>query len=164
MVSPTGRIREVARSAIVEVPPSPRGAKKLRTNPDRSRLMANVRSFGNKSTELRVMQIFRTHQIKGWRRHYPLIGRPDFAFRNERLLLFVDGCFWHGCPRCYSAPRSNSKFWREKYQYNSARDRRVTATLRQQGWRVLRLWEHDLKDGSRVARRVLLLLKPRAKK
>jgi DNA mismatch endonuclease (patch repair protein) len=154
----------VVRDKVVIAPRSPRGAKKLQTDASRSRLMAKVRSVGNKTTELRVVEIFRQHQIKGWRRHRPLLGKPDFAFLNERLLVFVDGCFWHGCPRCYVAPRANSKFWREKFRYNSARDSRITEALRRQGWKVIRLWEHDLKEASHVARRVRKLLKAKKKR
>jgi DNA mismatch endonuclease (patch repair protein) len=67
--------------------------------------------------------------------------RPDFVFRQERLVIFVDGCFWHGCPRHGTRPRQNRKFWDEKIARNRQRDRLVTRQLRKQGWTVLRLWE-----------------------
>ena len=70
--------------------------------------------------------------------------RPDFVFRAQRLAVFVDGCFWHGCPLHATQPKQNAAFWREKIAANQARDRFVTRTLRAQGWRVLRIWEHDL--------------------
>ena len=65
----------------------------------RSQVMAAIRSKGNKTTELRLASILRAHGISGWRRHQPLFGKPDFVFRRERLAVFVDGCFWHGCPQ-----------------------------------------------------------------
>ena len=74
------------------------------TKKKRSAVMAAIRSHGNKDTELKLISIFRGHGIKGWRRHQPLPGKPDFVFRRERLAVFVDGCFWHGHPE--SAKRS----------------------------------------------------------
>jgi DNA mismatch endonuclease (patch repair protein) len=71
--------------------------------------------------------------------------KPDFVFRSQRLAVFVDGCFWHGCPVHGTQPRHNAKFWRDKIARNRTRDRLVTRTLRARGWRVIRIWEHELK-------------------
>lgn len=120
----------------------------------RSDVMSRIRSFGNRTTELRLIQIMKEHRITGWRRHQPLPGRPDFAFRPEKVAVFVDGCFWHGCPKCYQAPTSNSTFWKDKVTGNRARDKRVTSELRASGWRVLRLWEHDLRQPGRAVARL----------
>jgi DNA mismatch endonuclease, patch repair protein len=79
--------------------------------------------------------------------------RADFVFRKERVAVFVDGCFWHGCPRHATKPKGNAAFWRKKLAANKARDRRVNRALRRAGWRVLRLWEHELKCGARTAER-----------
>jgi DNA mismatch endonuclease (patch repair protein) len=79
-----------------------------------------------------------------------LPGRPDFVFRRQHVCVFVDGCFWHGCPRCYRRPSSNRKYWDEKVKRNRARDRRVNQELRRRGWRVLRFWEHDLEKPNRI--------------
>src|SRR5450759_4891870 len=84
------------------------------------------------------------HGITGWRRGAKLTGKPDFVFSKLRLAVFVDDCFWRGCPRHFIKPRNNAAFWRKKIAANQARDRRVTRTLRAQGWRVLRVWEHEL--------------------
>lgn len=110
----------------------------------RSAVMALIRAHGNKDTELRLIAIFRANGITGWRRHRPLFGKPDFVFPARKLAVFVDGCFWHGCPIHGTSPKQNAKFWREKIARNRARDRLVNRTLRASGWRVLRLWEHDL--------------------
>ncbi len=91
----------------------------------RSEIMAKVRSRGNASTELKALQILRRGAVTGWRRHFPIFGRPDFAFPKARLALFIDGCFWHGCPRCYSAPKSSLAFWRQKLSKNRKRDLRA---------------------------------------
>jgi DNA mismatch endonuclease (patch repair protein) len=70
-----------------------------------------------------------------------VFGRPDFVFTKDRLAVFVDGCFWHGCPRCFQMPRQNRHFWRTKIKRNRIRDRLVTRTLKERGWKVLRTWE-----------------------
>ena len=125
---------------------------------ERSRIMRSVRGRGNASTELKAVRIFREHKITGWRRHLPLIGKPDFAFPNQRLVVFIDGCFWHGCPMHLRMPATNVDYWQGKVARNVARDAKVTAELRSKGWRVLRVWECELKDPSRVARIVTEML------
>lgn len=110
----------------------------------RSHIMTHIRSRGNKSTELRLARAFRAKGITGWRRHQPLPGRPDFAFRSSRLAVFVDGCFWHGCPKHGNKPRDNIPYWRKKISGNIKRDLRVRRELRARGWSVMRIWEHDL--------------------
>ncbi|MGD0649717.1 MAG: very short patch repair endonuclease [Verrucomicrobiia bacterium] len=114
------------------------------TKLQRSALMSRVRSKGNLSTELRFAALLRAGRISGWRRHYPLFGRPDFVFLTQRVAVFTDGCFWHRCPHCYSSPKSNRAFWKSKVKANVARSKFVNAGLRRNGWRVLRFWEHEL--------------------
>ena len=70
--------------------------------------------------------------------------KPDFVFPKLKLAVFVDGCFWHGCPQHFIQPRGNAAFWRKKIAANRTRDRLVNRTLRKMGWRVLRVWEHGL--------------------
>ena len=70
--------------------------------------------------------------------------RPDFVFPKLRMTVFVDGCFWHACLLHGTKPRNNATFWRKKLAANQARDRKVNRTLRAAGWRVLRVWEHEL--------------------
>jgi DNA mismatch endonuclease, patch repair protein len=112
----------------------------------RSEVMSLIRSQGNKATELRLIAIFREAHITGWRRKQRLLGKPDFVFRQQRLAIFVDGCFWHGCPKCYRRPSSNQAFWDEKVQRNRKRDRHVKRELRKTGWRVMRIWQHQLHE------------------
>ena len=114
------------------------------TKAKRSDVMSRIRSRGNKDTELALMRVFRAHRITGWRRHQLVFGKPDFVFHKLRLALFVDGCFWHGCPKHATKPRNNAAFWRKKFAANRGRDRLVTRALRNNGWRVLRIWEHEL--------------------
>ena len=126
------------------------------TPAQRSRIMAAVRSKGNRSTELALVAVFRDSHITGWRRHYPITGKPDFAFPRARLAVFVDGCFWHGCPRCGSIPVVNRPYWEAKIGRNIQRDRAQTKELRLRGWSVMRIWEHDLRGPAlrRVARKI----------
>lgn len=134
------------------------------TKAKRSEVMSRIRSRGNLSTELRLIQIFRLHAIKGWRRNRPLFGRPDFVFPVQRVAVFVDGCFWHGCPRHYNAPAGRAAFWQQKLATNRTRDRLVTRTLTHDGWKVLRFWEHALAgDGERLANRVWKVLNDAAR-
>ena len=107
----------------------------------RSQLMSRVRSTGNVTTELRFMKLLREAKIAGWRRNFPLRGKPDFVFATARLAVFVDGCFWHGCPRHATMPANNRAFWKAKLTRNAQRDRAVTRALRASGWTVLRVWE-----------------------
>ena len=119
----------------------------------RSEIMSAVRSRGNRSTEWKIRAILIQSGIRGWRlhcRHLP--GRPDFTFFHEKLAVFVDGCFWHGCPQCGRIPHSNRDFWREKIMRNVVRDRRCRGQLRRAGWRILRIWEHDLQNPKWILR------------
>ncbi len=94
-----------------------------------------------------MMRFLKKCGLKGWRRNYALEGKPDFVWRKEHVVLFVDGCFWHGhdCGRNLS-PVTNAKFWGNKIKKNKARDRAVTELLKDKGWKVIRIWECQLKD------------------
>lgn len=115
------------------------------TKKKRSEVMSLIRGKGNKETENALLVLLRQNKITGWRRHFPLLGKPDFAFPKQKVAVFVDGCFWHGCPKCYTRPKTNRAFWDRKRETNMARDRRVTRQLRRQGWKVIRIWQHSLK-------------------
>jgi len=106
--------------------------------------MAQVRSSGNKSTEQKMVRVFRENKIKGWRRKYPLTGKPDFVFPKERLVVFVDGCFWHGHPTLCRIPESNKEYWNTKIERNKKRDKEVNKALKNNGWKVLRIWENEV--------------------
>jgi len=76
-------------------------------------------------------------KIKGYRRNTKNIGKPDLYFSNHKIAVFIDGCFWHGCPRCYTSPATNRKFWADKIRNNIKRDRTVNSELRKDGVKVL---------------------------
>ncbi len=120
----------------------------------RSAVMSRVKGRGNKATELKLIAILREHKLSGWRRNSQIVGRPDFVFKTAKLAVFVDGCFWHGCPIHGSAPSSNSEFWMTKLTRNRERDRFVNKSLRNREWKVIRVWQHELHDPQKVARRI----------
>lgn len=114
------------------------------TKTKRSQIMASVRGHGNKATEEALVKIFRKNLITGWRRRIKLFGNPDFVFRKHRVVVFVDGCFWHGCPKHKSNPATNREFWERKLSRNKIRDRLVTRMLKKREWIVFRIWQHEL--------------------
>ena len=120
----------------------------------RSLLMAEVKGRYNKSTEIKLVQLLRSSRIKGWRRHLKLPGNPDFTFRKERVCIFVDGCFWHGCPKHYSLPKSNVKFWKEKIKKNRERDTRINKELKEKNYTVVRIWECELREADKVLKKI----------
>jgi len=79
----------------------------------------------------------------------------DIAFPARKIAVFVDSCFWHGCPSHYRAPKTHTRFWSSKIERNRRRDSFVTQVLRNQGWAVIRVWEHEIeRDAVAVARRI----------
>ena len=130
------------------------------TKAKRSEVMSRIRGRGNQATEIALAKFFRRNQITGWRRHQKVFGKPDFVFKQVRLALFVDGCFWHGCPKHGTQPKGNAAFWRRKISRNQSRDMEVNRTLRKAGWRVLRIWEHELvrKNEGKLIRRILRIM------
>lgn len=118
----------------------------------RSWIMAQVKSTGNRSTEKKFIAVLRESKLLGWRRHYPIFGKPDFVFPRAKVAVFVDGCFWHGHPRKCRVPQSNREYWLEKIDRNIVRDRLVTRTLKDKGWKVIRIWEDMILKPSTVAR------------
>jgi len=151
----------------------------------RSEVMSRIRSRGNKDTEVALAKLFRRNGITGWRRHVriavdspklrvekrrtsprpsPQRGegvkvRPDFVFQKHKLAIFVDGCFWHRCPKHATQPKGNAAFWRRKFAQNIMRDQLVSQTLRRAGWRVLRIWEYTLRWATKKAQNEMRLIR-----
>ena len=139
----------------------------------RSEVMAAIKGTGNKTTELAFVAAMRSAGVTGWRRHLPFqlelkrrspdggsvglkttVIRPDFTFRSVKLVVFVDGCFWHGCPIHSRLPQNNADFWVRKLNANCCRDRATDAALRRRGWRVMRVWEHELRATAALMKRL----------
>lgn len=108
----------------------------------RSEIMSSVRHYDTKP-ELTVRKLlwktgkrYRTHPSD-------VLGKPDIVHRGKKLAVFIDGCFWHGCKKCHSIPKSNNKFWRNKIEYNKKRRIKVKKGLTKEGWIIMEFWEHD---------------------
>lgn len=111
----------------------------------RSQIMRKVKSCGNKSTEIKLISVFRENNISGWRRNYAVRGHPDFVFLKMKIAVFVDGCFWHGHNCRNTTPSDNKDYWDKKRERNIRHDREVTAIFEARGWTVIRIWECELK-------------------
>ena len=125
-----------------------------RVSPEvRSRIMSRIRGKDTKP-EIVVRRTVWNMGIR-YRVHSRAVpGTPDLSNQSRRLAVFVDGCFWHGCPRCYREPQTNTAFWREKVERNRRRRRVVRRELKRQGFKVTEIWEHDAYNPSAVIRKV----------
>lgn len=106
--------------------------------------MAAIRSRDTKPEILLRKALFR--RGARFRVKYKLPGKPDIVFPGRKLAVFMDGCFWHGCPRCYKEPDNNREFWQKKIVKNKERDQYVSKVLGDLGWTVIRVWEHEIRS------------------
>lgn len=112
----------------------------------RSRNMRAIRSSGNRTTERRLASLLKEQNIRGWRTQpQNILGRPDFLIGKRRVAIFVDGCFFHGCPDCGHIPRTNKAYWTAKITRNKQRDVDVSKALSKLGYCVVRIWECQLR-------------------
>ena len=116
---------------------------------ERSRIMSRVKSTNNRSTELKLISFFNKNAIHGWIRNYNVVGHPDFVFKQERIAIFVDGCFWHGHNCRNTKPDSNREYWERKRLRNIKHDLQITKRFEKRGWTVIRIWECELKKENR---------------
>lgn len=114
---------------------------------DRKRTMQAVKGKRT-SLERRLHSMLAARHVKGWHSNEAsLPGKPDFVFPEEKVIIFVDGCFWHGCPYCNRPlPETNRDYWQRKINRNTERDSRYKSELEKRGWIVFRIWEHELAD------------------
>jgi DNA mismatch endonuclease (patch repair protein) len=132
------------------------------TKTQRSQLMSRVRQRGT-ALEMRLRAALRETGL-AYRTNVRLPGTPDIVLTNSRIAVFVDGCFWHGCPKHGTMPKTNTTFWRHKIKRNRQRDAEVDGALRGLGWKSVRVWEHDLRASpASVVRRLAILAKRRPK-
>ncbi|MEK6886513.1 MAG: very short patch repair endonuclease [Nanoarchaeota archaeon] len=110
------------------------------TKPQRSHNMSRIKSKNTK-TELLFKTILKGTNL---RYHPKIIGNPDFGSNKNKVAVFIDGCFWHKCPKCYIKPKSNSYYWNKKIKRNCQRDKEVNSELKNVGWKVIRVWEHQV--------------------
>src|SRR5262245_39696516 len=121
----------------------------------RSYVMSRIRKRNTKAEVLLRKRLW-ADGLRGYRTHAALPGSPDVVWTRGRLAVFVDGCFWHGCPSCrIPKPASRREYWGPKLRRNRLRDRRVDRELRQLGWHIVRIWEHEVRrDGYMWAQRI----------
>ena len=115
----------------------------------RSRVMSAIRSK-NTGPELAVRRIVWSMGVRYRIHDRSVFGTPDISNKSRGVAVFIDGCFWHGCGRCYREPRTNTGFWRDKIANNKRRRRRVASRLRSEGWSVLQFWEHSVNGNPRA--------------
>ena len=124
----------------------------------RSKTMSAIRGKNNRTTELCFRMALVRAGIKGWETNVEyLVGKPDFFFRKKRIAVFIDGCFWHGCPKCGHYPKTRSSFWKMKILRNKERDKKNRQRLRRNGIKVINIWEHSLKDPKRLELKIKML-------
>lgn len=125
--------------------------------------MLSVRRYAT-AEEVRLAQEFKTLQI-AFKMHVRVLGekriQPDFVFPKHRVAIFLDGCFWHGCPDHGSLPKANRRWWKDKLTQNHQRDLNCIRVLRAHGWVARRFWTHD--NPQQIAARVVRILKHRAR-
>jgi len=130
----------------------------------RSYNMSMIRGKNTKP-ELALRKTLSSNGVKGYRLKSKMIGKPDIIFSKYKVAIFIDGCFWHKCPKCFIQPGNNRKFWKDKIEGNVERDKKVNKSLKKEGWYVVRIWEHLLRKTSNQAhRRILSILEKRGYK
>lgn len=124
------------------------------TEKQRKYNMSQIKSKNTKP-ELVLRKLLSENKIKGYRLHKNIPGKPDLVFTKRKLAIFIDGCFWHKCPKCFIKPETRTDFWLKKITGNVKRDKEITYKLQEQGWKILRFWEHQLeKTPSRVISKI----------
>lgn len=107
--------------------------------------MSRIRSTGT-APEIRFRRYIWNHGLKHYRIKNKLVGRPDIYFPRQKIAVFIDGCFWHGCPKCFVAPKSHKRYWSQKISRNIKRDKINNIKLKKEGITVVRFWEHEIKE------------------
>jgi len=124
------------------------------TKKQRSYCMSQIRGRDTQP-EIFLRRAISGAGLKGYRLHYKLLGKPDIVFPKRKVVIFIDGCFWHKCPKCFIRPGTNRGFWHKKIDSNVKRDKTVNAQLKGKGWKVLRIWEHELLMEKIIKRKIL---------
>ena len=132
------------------------------TRVQRSRLMSRIRDRDTKP-ELEIRRRLFASGMRGYRLRPKLPGKPDIVYSRAKLAIFIDGCFWHGCPRCYTRPATRQRYWDNKLAENVSRDKVIDSSLKEMGWKTLHFWEHDVKKTpERIVKRVKISLDAQA--
>jgi DNA mismatch endonuclease (patch repair protein) len=124
----------------------------------RSKIMGSIKGRDN-LLELKFEKILKDAGLKFKRNAEELPGKPDVVFKNKKIIIFVDGCFWHGCKKHFSLPKSNQWFWKNKIEGNINRDKSINKFYKNMGWRILRIWQHDMTRKSNKIAKILSVIK-----
>ncbi len=125
----------------------------------RSKTMSAIRGKNNRTTELCFRMALVRAGINGWETNVEdLVGKPDFFFRKKHIAVFVDGCFWHGCPKCGHYPKTRGKFWKTKILLNKERDKKNRRKLRRESIKVVNIWEHSLHNLRGINSKIKMLI------
>lgn len=128
------------------------------TKKQRSFNMSRIKST-NTEPELKLRRLLYSHGCRGYRVHYKLTGKPDIVFVSKKVAIFIDGCFWHKCPKCFVMPQTRKKFWKKKIEGNMVRDKEVNYRLKENKWKVIRFWEHEVrKNPEKCAKKIIRFL------
>ena len=113
----------------------------------------------NTGPEIKLRKLLWSQGIRGYRIHFNLPGKPDIVFTKNKVAIFIDGCFWHKCPVDFQEPETRKEFWMKKINSNVERDTKITRQLQDDGWTVIRFWEHEVrKQPGDVIEKILLSL------
>ena len=118
------------------------------TREQRSYNMSRIRGENTKP-EITLRKLLYAKGLRGYRTKAKVYGKPDVVFPRFRVAVFVDGCFWHKCPGCFVMPETNQEFWLSKIEGNVRRDEKVNDRLRQEGYEVIRVWEHEVRKDAK---------------
>lgn len=128
------------------------------TKEQRSYNMSRIKAKDTKP-ELKLRRLLFERGIWGYIVHYNLPGKPDIVFEKKKIAIFVDGCYWHKCPVCFIEPETRKEFWMKKIEGNVKRDKKVDKKLKEEGWKILRFWEHEVrKEPEKVLETILEVL------
>lgn len=114
------------------------------TKEKRSWVMGRIRSTNTKMENLLEKKLLENRI--DFEKYPKVLGKPDFLLKDKKVVVFVDGCFWHKCPTCYRPPKTRKSFWLPKIRKNVKRDKEVTEKLKEEGYTVVRLWEHQVEN------------------
>jgi len=113
----------------------------------------------NTGPEIKLRKLLWSAGIRGYRVHYNLPGKPDIVFVKKKIVIFIDGCFWHKCPIDFQEPETRKEFWMKKINSNVERDERNNRQLSDAGWTIIRIWEHEMrKEPEKVVQRICEML------
>jgi len=122
----------------------------------RSKIMSKVQRNSKPEQVLRKALFRLGYRYSLNHRFKELNFKPDIVMVSRKVCIFVDGCFWHKCPKCFKAPKSNKRYWKPKIERNVERDKEQNIYLKKNGWKVIRVWEHEIrKNLDKVLNRII---------